>query len=124
MTRHWCERCMRVHESGEPCPKAPQRKSPRPDTRHGRDPSRSSYGKADYQRNRQRALQLTHGRCARCGRVIARKEHGQWRTEGGGTHHIVPLRRGGTNDLRNLVPLCDRCHAQADAEERRRDGLA
>lgn len=25
-------------------------------------------------------------------------------------HHIVPLFRGGTNKLSNIVPLCDRCH--------------
>lgn len=25
-------------------------------------------------------------------------------------HHIVPLFRGGTNKLSNIVPLCNRCH--------------
>lgn len=28
-------------------------------------------------------------------------------------HHIVPLSLGGTNNLRNIVPLCHRCHCAA-----------
>lgn len=28
-------------------------------------------------------------------------------------HHIVPLLLGGTNRLRNIVPLCNRCHKAA-----------
>lgn len=28
-------------------------------------------------------------------------------------HHVVPLRLGGTNNLRNIVPLCHRCHKAA-----------
>ena len=28
-------------------------------------------------------------------------------------HHIVPLALGGTNDIRNLVPLCYKCHKAA-----------
>lgn len=27
-------------------------------------------------------------------------------------HHIIPLSRGGRNDLSNLITLCDHCHAQ------------
>lgn len=28
-------------------------------------------------------------------------------------HHIVPLSLGGTNNITNIVPLCDRCHKLA-----------
>ena len=28
-------------------------------------------------------------------------------------HHIVPLINGGTNNLRNIVPLCEDCHGLA-----------
>jgi 5-methylcytosine-specific restriction endonuclease McrA len=27
-------------------------------------------------------------------------------------HHVVPLSRGGTNDKRNIVTLCNHCHEQ------------
>jgi HNH endonuclease len=27
-------------------------------------------------------------------------------------HHVVPLAKGGKNDLSNIVPLCIKCHAQ------------
>ena len=28
-------------------------------------------------------------------------------------HHIVPLKNGGTNNLGNIVPLCEECHCKA-----------
>ena len=28
-------------------------------------------------------------------------------------HHILPLEHGGTNDVSNLISLCNRCHALA-----------
>ena len=28
-------------------------------------------------------------------------------------HHIVPLKNGGTNNLSNIVPLCETCHYKA-----------
>ena len=31
-------------------------------------------------------------------------------------HHIVPRSEGGTNDLFNLVTLCDDCHGEQDAK--------
>lgn len=46
---------------------------------------------------------MTHGRCYYCG----------LRTNPFATFtidHIVPLARGGSNDLRNLVPACRRCN--------------
>lgn len=37
--------------------------------------------------------------CAKCGS----KEELQ-------IHHIIPISKGGTNDLTNLIPLCKKCH--------------
>ena len=52
---------------------------------------------ATYDRARKLVLaQSPH--CARCGAPA---------TE---VHHVVPLSRGGTNDVTNLVPLCRACH--------------
>ena len=31
--------------------------------------------------------------------------------------HVIPLKRGGTNDRSNLVPLCKRCHSRKTALE-------
>ena len=37
-------------------------------------------------------------------------------------HHIVPLRLGGTNSLKNIIPLCHSCHEKAHgAQTIRRD---
>jgi 5-methylcytosine-specific restriction endonuclease McrA len=30
-------------------------------------------------------------------------------------HHVIPLRKGGTHRLENLVPLCDQCHKEVDS---------
>ena len=40
--------------------------------------------------------------CANCGAT----EHVQY-------HHVVPLKNGGTNNLGNIVPLCEECHCKA-----------
>ena len=29
-------------------------------------------------------------------------------------HHIVPIRKGGSDDLDNLITLCSKCHAQVE----------
>lgn len=50
--------------------------------------------------------QIFGGECARCGA----KENLH-------KHHIVPLYRGGTNDLKNIIVLCNSCHKR---EHRRR----
>lgn len=44
-------------------------------------------------------LRKTGAVCANCGSA----ESVEW-------HHIVPLSKGGTNNLSNIVPLCRRCH--------------
>lgn len=35
-------------------------------------------------------------------------------TEGIEYHHIVPVSLGGTNNIRNIVPLCHKCHMAAN----------
>jgi 5-methylcytosine-specific restriction protein A len=52
-------------------------------------------------------------RCERFGRVTPSEL----------THHIVPVREGGTNEAANLQRLCKRCHAHIHAEmDRKRQG--
>ena len=31
-------------------------------------------------------------------------------------HHIIPLSQGGTNDMGNLISLCQSCHTKRDIE--------
>lgn len=119
--RRFCDRCMKVHEHGERCPKAPKR-AKRPDTRHNREAHRRSYATAEYKRNRQSVLTAHKGRCAKCGKQIAVRSNGAWVMRGGDIHHICALSEGGTNRKANLVPLCHACHAQADAARRRAKG--
>jgi len=45
--------------------------------------------------------------CARRGKIVAATE----------VDHIVPLSRGGTNELDNLQPLCKSCHSRKTAKE-------
>ena len=112
--RRFCDRCMKVHEHGERCPKAPKR-AKRPDIRHNREAHRRYYATAEYKRNRQAVLTAHKGRCAKCGKQIAVRSNGAWVMRGGDIHHICALSEGGTNRKANLVPLCHACHAQVDA---------
>jgi len=58
------------------------------------------YDDPEYKRNRLLALKRDGYRCRICGS-----------TERLHVHHIVPLSRGGTHALENLITLCYRCHA-------------
>jgi len=40
--------------------------------------------------------------CQGCGAVATRQN----------VHHIIPLYRGGKNEINNLITLCDNCHAR------------
>lgn len=51
---------------------------------------------------RERMKEACGTTCVNCGRE-----------DGIEYHHIVPLRLGGTNNLRNIVPLCGVCHQAA-----------
>lgn len=45
-------------------------------------------------------------RCERCGQSPSRLE----------THHVIPVKSGGSDELENLQCLCNPCHIEADAE--------
>lgn len=47
-------------------------------------------------------LSKSHGKCSCCGKKITTKNMT--------CEHVVPLSRGGTNDLKNLVALCQTCN--------------
>lgn len=84
------------------------------------EPWRKQYASADYSKARKRILDLSRGRCQACGAVVFSKTNRGWRKLGnnfGGVHHRVPLSKGGTNDLSNLVVLCARCHGRAHRGE-------
>lgn len=51
--------------------------------------------------NRQKTIDKTGGKCAVCGDKFDV------------VHHIVPRHEGGTDELDNLIPLCNRCHSYA-----------
>ncbi len=38
------------------------------------------------------------------------------RTKATDVDHVVALRRGGTNDINNLMPLCHSCHSRKTAQ--------
>lgn len=53
-----------------------------------------------------RVMKMQHGRkCAVCGARATT------------CHHVLPISRGGGNDIRNLEALCDRCHHAHHAVE-------
>lgn len=51
---------------------------------------------------RRAVLRKTGGHCAYCGKPI-----GYYDMQ---VDHVIPLRKGGTNDLDNLVPACRSCN--------------
>lgn len=55
-------------------------------------------------RLRQSILERDNNVCQDCNKKFKRLE----------VHHIIPLRKGGTNDLDNLITLCRKCHMLRD----------
>lgn len=51
---------------------------------------------------RKKILKKSNGRCAHCSRALSIKEVSP--------DHAIPLSKGGTNDLKNIVPLCYDCN--------------
>lgn len=49
--------------------------------------------------------------CQNCGRWGG--EWGEYQLE---AHHIVPLSQGGSNEMSNLVTLCEQCHDAAHGQ--------
>lgn len=80
---------------------------------------KDGYG-AKYRRNRQAVIERQKGRCADCGKVVATKHNGVWKsTKGGQVHHVKALCDGGSSSADNGVLLCPHCHALRDAARRR-----
>lgn len=75
--------------------------------RRARQQWRRGYQDPLYRQNRAIAVQQSGGRCAKCGRSDLPLE----------VDHRIPLSKGGTNHLGNLVVLCSLCH---QAKTRRR----
>ena len=68
--------------------------------RRRRQQWRKGYGDPLYRRNRAEAIERAGGRCSKCGRIDLPLE----------VDHRIPLSKGGTNHLGNLVVLCVLCH--------------
>ena len=130
--RRLCPKCGKPVQVGQQCPRCKpvvgKRASHGTRTREqeakrlGQNPWRTEYASRQYRGARQRVLQATQGRCAKCGREIAYMTKGTWtmRKGAGGVHHIKALSQGGTSTAANLIPLCSKCHNAIDAERRRR----
>lgn len=115
----FCPYCYRVVPAGQTCPCRN-----RDAARKVGEPWRANYRDPEYLRNRQKVIELQHGRCKDCGSTCAHFDSstGKWVTApyGGEVDHERPLCDGGTNDPSNLTLRCKRCHSRADAERRKR----
>jgi len=93
-------RCPRraLIDTGSRCSSCRSAYQRRRDARRG-TPAQRGYN-AEYQRNRKAVLAASDGMCAwGCGRAATTVDH------------VVPLARGGSNDLDNLVPACATCNS-------------
>lgn len=118
-----CPRCGRAipRDARHVCPLAtpPSRDRARERERRSKESWRQGYG-PDYQKARNAALTRSHGLCEATGEVVFRRTSRGWRKvsrDFGGTHHVVPLSRGGANDPANVVVLCARAHGVAHSAE-------
>ena len=81
--------------------------------RNARNPYRQHYKDPAYARARQHRFERAHGKCEACGVYL---QPAQWQCD-----HIVPLSRGGSNDITNLQVLCIPCHRRKTRRERHAD---
>ena len=98
-----------------PLAPAPSRDRARERERRSREGWREGYG-PEYRKARNAALERSQGLCEATGEPVFRRTSRGWRKiarDFGGTHHVVPLSRGGTNDPSNIVVLCARAHGAA-----------
>ena len=123
MAKKFCPHCYQVVNVGQTCPCRKRKRKPTPGdaTRAAREPWRKEYSSAEFQRNRQAAIERQGGRCADCGQTCAHYSNGKWHTAayGGEVDHERPLCEGGTNDVSNLALRCKSCHGKAEARRRR-----
>lgn len=116
-----CPHCRKIVPAGQRCPCRPRSQDRPQAERVQAAPWRKEYSSAEYQRNRQLALDLTDGRCSRTGKIIAIKKNGRWYMQGGSVNHKVPLSDGGTHALSNLEPLSNEEHVKYDSFRRRKN---
>lgn len=86
--------------------------------RLARQPYRRGYQTAEYRRNRRLCLQFAAGRCSQCRGPLGDDPH---------VDHIIPLRDGGSDELKNLQATCPRCNydkKRVDRQRRRCSGRA
>lgn len=77
--------------------------------KYDRDPAvRRRYGRA-WKRIRDRYIEA-HPLCEQCLKA------GKY-TKAEEIHHILPLSRGGTHDVKNLMSLCKSCHSKITAQD-------
>lgn len=91
-----------------------QRKTDSEYNRYQRDPATSKRYGREWKRIRDRYIS-THPLCEECkknGRLTPTEE----------VHHIVPLSKGGTHAVDNLMSLCTSCHSTITAKENDRWG--
>lgn len=91
-------------------------KKPRPDVPEAqRESYRKGYKSSEYRKNRLLRISIAHNACERCCLPV---KPGQFEC-----HHVVALRDGGTDDVRNLRILCtvppNNCHKAVTREYRR-----
>jgi 5-methylcytosine-specific restriction endonuclease McrA len=77
--------------------------------RRRRKPTRGELGTQQWKTTRALVRERDGHTCRACGA-----------TSGLSAHHRIPARYGGSDELDNLVTLCSRCHARADAAFRHR----
>lgn len=114
-----CPRCGKAIPRGalHHCPLAskPTRNAAREREKRSRETWRDSYNR-EYRDARKTVIRASNGLCEACGAPVFTCTRRGWKKvarDFGGTHHLVPLSRGGTNDPENVAVLCARCHAIA-----------
>lgn len=65
--------------------------------------------RTDKSRRRREVWKKTNGKCAHCGKMAS--SHMQT------IDHFIPKSRGGSYDMRNLVPLCKDCNRDRQSIE-------
>ena len=80
--------------------------------RLAKNPYRKAYSSGEYARNRRHRFKKAYGRCEACGIEL---QPANWECD-----HLIPLRKGGTNELSNLRVLCKPCHKLKTAEDKKR----